>query len=441
MLSLAASAQERYILRVPPGQISKVASHYGLTIVSQLTGSGNNLYVVTTPSNTSLLATLSKDPSIQWVEYDQQITLPQKHGYSSDPASGKFLATQDWATFLSPFAWQGYLDQPAATTIGVAAAHKYATGAGTVAFLDTGADYTNPVLMFSLMPGADFTTPSGGSAQEVPNLNQSTTSILDDGSMYQLNQSTTSILDYSGGGGGCDPNFGCDPSQGGLNQSTTSILDQSTTSILDNGTRITNAYGHGTMVAGLIHLVAPSARLMPVKVFGNDGTAQLSTLLNGLYYAIDHGAKVINMSFSMTAASTELENALDAANDRGIVCVAAVGNEGQNMLVYPAAYSEVMGVASTNNQGQRSSFSNWGVIATVAAPGEEVISTYPGNHYAAGWGTSFSTPLVSGAVALLVQTNWWLNQQSAKSTIAGSATPEQGQNVGGELNLVKALGH
>src|SRR5581483_5080011 len=106
-------------------------------------------------------------------------------------------------------------------------------------------------------------------------------------------------------------------------------------------TQVKNAYGHGTMVAGLIHLVAPSARLMPVRVFGNDGTAQLSTILAGFYYAINHGAGIINMSFSMTAPSTELQNALNTATNMGVVCVAAVGNGGAQVPVYPAAYTQV----------------------------------------------------------------------------------------------------
>jgi subtilisin family serine protease len=433
-LALSASAQNRYIVHVVPGKINSVAGQYGLSVVNQLGGSSSNLYLVSPPPYADaswLMGTLSQDPSIQSVEFDQQITLPKKSNILNQPASGQFMVTQDWATVFSPAAWQGYLDQPAATTISLAGAHQYATGAGVVAFLDTGVDFSSPVLIYSLMQGADFTTAAGGNGQDSPSVTQSTTSILDDDSMIQLNQSTTSILDYTGGG--CDPNLGC------LNQSTTSILDQSTTSILDNGTAILNAYGHGTMIAGLIHLVAPTAWLLPVRVFGTDGTAPLSTLLNGIYYAINHGAKVINMSFSMTAPSGALQTALQAASQAGIICVAAVGNDGEQALVYPAAYPQVIGVASTNNQDLRSSFSNYGPIVTVAAPGEELISTYPGNRYAAGWGTSFSAPLVSGAVALLMQLNWGLNPQSAKQAIS-QADPLAGQGLGaGELDVVKAL--
>ena len=87
----------------------------------------------------------------------------------------------------------------------------------------------------------------------------------------------------------------------------------------------------------------------------------------------------------------------------------------------------------------RSSFSNYGPIATLAAPGEEVISTYPGNRYAAGWGTSFSTPLVSGAVALLLQLNPQLNQQTAAKALS-QADPLANQGLGaGELGCRKGF--
>ncbi len=82
--------------------------------------------------------------------------------------------------------------------------------------------------------------------------------------------------------------------------------------------------------------------------------------------------------------------------------MASAGNDGEMEMVYPAGLTNVMGVASTNSQDQRSSFSNYGnQIVWVAAPGEAVITTYPFGTYAAAWGTSFSAPLVSGGVDLL----------------------------------------
>ncbi|HWC97582.1 MAG TPA: S8 family serine peptidase [Candidatus Sulfopaludibacter sp.] len=422
-LVLSASAQDQFIVRIGPGQIKRLATQYGFTVGAQLPDLGNNVYVITAPANSGLGTALAAEPAVQSVEPDQLIKLPKKSGLTQ-PAGGKFTG-QSVVLGATPAPTPGYFLQPAAATIGLDAAHAIATGAGTVAFLDTGVDFNNTILFWNLVPGTDLISPGGGIGQDISTLDQSTTSILDSDAMIELSQSTTSILDYSGG-------------STGAGQSTTSILDQSTTSILDDGSPLSNAYGHGTMVAGVIHMVAPTAMLMPVKVFGNDGTANLSTLLEGFYWAMNHGARVINMSFSMAANSPEFQRALQTASSMGIISVASVGNDGQQSVVYPAAYSNVIGVASTDNAGVRSSFSNYGSVVSLAAPGEEILTTFPGNRFAAGWGTSFSAPMVSGAAALLVQINGQLNLQTAANALL-QADP-LGQGLGaGELDLVKAL--
>jgi thermitase len=179
------------------------------------------------------------------------------------------------------------------------------------------------------------------------------------------------------------------------------MLDQHTAHMLDgNGYE---AFGHGTMVLGVIHLVAPTARLLPAKAFGPDGNGSLSNIIAAVYYSVQNNASVINMSFDMAQGSTEFNNALKYANSKHVILVASAGNEGENTTVYPAAWQQyVVGVASTNNQDLRSSFSNYGdQIVWLAAPGEGVITTYPFGLYAAGWGTSFSSPMVAGTASLL----------------------------------------
>jgi subtilisin family serine protease len=108
-------------------------------------------------------------------------------------------------------------------------------------------------------------------------------------------------------------------------------------------------------------------------------------------------------------------------------------------MVYPAGLPHVMGVASTNNQDQRSSFSNYGnAIVWVAAPGEAVITTYPFGSYAAGWGTSFSSPMVAGTTSLILNAQPKANQNTASLALTNSKFV--GVNMGyGRLDVYGAL--
>jgi subtilisin family serine protease len=226
-----------------------------------------------------------------------------------------------------------------------------------------------------------------------------------------------------------------------VNQSTAAVLDQSTAAVLDGNFQYA-AFGHGTMVMGVIHLVAPRAQLLPLKAFQSDGTGYLSDVLRAIYYAVQNNANVINMSFDFTTASTELTNALDYANQQNVICVASAGNNSQGppLLVYPAALqADVMGVASTSDLDTRSTFSNYGNgIVWVAAPGEAIVTTYPFSTYSAGWGTSFSAPFVSGGAALLRSLRSDINQSMAASALANAQYI--GADMGnGRLDLFKAL--
>jgi len=330
---------------------------------------------------------------------------------------------------MTQTAWNSYVNQPAASIVGVQNAQKTfnVTGTGIVADIDTGVDPTHPVLQPVLVPGDgyDFT-------RNRP-----------DGS--ELNDISSSPCPFAS----CPPPPcpTCSPAK--VNQSTAAVLDQSTAAVLDgNGTpNQYAAFGHGTMVMGIIHLVAPTAMLMPLKAFHSDGTASLSDILRAIYYGVQNGANVINMSFDTKTSSVELQNALDYANQHGVICAASAGNDGQGpptspILVYPAALqSDVMGVASTTDQDTRSTFSNYGsAIVWVAAPGEAIVSTYPYNTYAAGWGTSFSAPFVSGGAALLHSLQTTIAQSGA-ATATAHAVPLTDPGMGnGRLDLCMALG-
>ncbi len=126
------------------------------------------------------------------------------------------------------------------------------------------------------------------------------------------------------------------------------------------------------------------------------------------------------MSFDVSAPSPALNQAISYANKNNVILVAAAGNESTSAPVYPAAVNgKVMGIASTTNWDTRSSFSNYGSTDVwIAAPGEYVISTFPGGTYGSASGTSFSSPLVAGTAALLLNAKSSLNQTKAASALS-----------------------
>jgi thermitase len=194
------------------------------------------------------------------------------------------------------------------------------------------------------------------------------------------------------------------------------------------------------MVAGLIHLVAPDAKIMPLRAFGANGAASVSQIVAAVHYAIDHKVSVINMSFSVSVDSPSLHDAMTLAAQNGIILVAAAGNSGQAVSVWPAAYDNVIGVAATDNFMQRAWFSNYGQpLVSLAAPGQDIITMYPQNHYAKVSGTSFSAPLVAGGAALLVDINKKIDDTGAAAALAHAKPLALGLELGaGELDLYQA---
>jgi len=424
-LASAIAADPQYIVRAPNSAVERLKGKGAMVQLVKEAGNAN-LYSVRIPNATphAALNTILAETGAK-AEKDQKISIPEISVASANsPLSYSTVHTKlqmlvfDILTgqcVNAPSEFRAYLCQPAVGLINLPQARKFATGRGIVGVLDTGIDQTHPLLASAVVPGWDFVNNTPGGYVTVSDM-QSTTSILDadQSTTSILDQSTTSILDDV--------------------QSTTSILDQSTTSILDN--HPTNFAGHGTMVAGVIRLVAPGAQLMPIKVFGADGTASLSQILAGIYYAADHGVKVLNMSFDMTAPSSELQAAVSYAVSKGVILVAAAGNEGKNMTVYPAGLNSVIGVGATNDFNIRESYSNYGPVVSLAAP-DGVITTYPGNRWALAYGTSLSTPEVSGAITLLVQMFPNLNSDGAANAITQCAPI--GQQLGaGRLDLFRA---
>ena len=258
-----------------------------------------------------------------------------------------------------------------------------------------------------LVPGYDFVRNKAGNGSETADVGQSTAAVVD----------------------GVPPTY--------VNDYSAAVLDQSTAAVVDDKDHA--AFGHGTMVSGVIHLVAPKAKIMPLKAFKASGTGYTSDILRATYFGVKNHARILNMSFSMSQPSNELKRAMDYATNAGVICVASAGNEGKLTKVYPAAYDNVIGVASTTNNDVRSTFSNYGAeLVWVSAPGEAIISTYPWATYAAVWGTSFSAPIVSGTASLLLQRRGNLTPAGVADAIseAKHLTPEMGY---GRVDIVKAV--
>jgi subtilisin family serine protease len=378
-----ANAGHQYIVTTKTTNIAATAQKYDLTVIRTIDSAGYVHLVKSedSDSDTLFVKQAATDPAISSVEVDHSTDVPESDNtskaspvHSIDPLTPGSAALMD---YYGDQVRSGYVQQPVATLINLAAAHsQYTLGGGIVAVIDTGIDPSHPALQRWIVPGYDFVNNLPGVPNETADVSQSTVGLLD--------RLSTQV-----------------PVQ--VNQSTVGLLDQSTVGLLD-GNQLPGAFGHGTMTAGLIHLVAPNARIMPIKAFLSDGTGTISNIVSAIYFAADHGAKVINMSFSSTTASQSLADAVKYAAGKGATCVASSGNQGGQVTVYPAADSGVIGVASTNSKDNRSYFSNRGVPSTkMAAPGEALITSYPGGHYAGVWGTSFSTALVSGAVALVTQ--------------------------------------
>lgn len=179
----------------------------------------------------------------------------------------------------------------------------------------------------------------------------------------------------------------------------------------DTTGEVTDNYGHGTFAAGMIAAglngigtvgAAPQAKIVPLKCF-EEKSGKLSYLVSAIRDAVDvYGCKIINMSLGTTTNSELLEEAVNYALGKGCILVAAVGNDGNAVLNYPAAYDGVIGVGSVDSTKAVSAFSQRNGSVMLVAPGEKVVSTYNNGGYAAWSGTSFAAPLASAAAAVLL---------------------------------------
>jgi thermitase len=210
-----------------------------------------------------------------------------------------------------------------------------------------------------------------------------------------------------------------------------------------NGAIGEDNYGHGTHVAGIVAAthntegvagVCPNCTILDGKVLNDSGVSTTSGIANALNWAVNNGAKVINMSIGQRTSSRTLETAVNNAWNKGAVLVAAAGNTGSQSKIYPAAYPNVIAVAATDNKDAKAPFSTYGAKwVDVAAPGVNVYSTFP-NHdfvlarqhnrswgYDVGNGTSMSSPIVAAAAALAWSSHPGATNTSVRANIESTA--------------------
>jgi serine protease len=183
--------------------------------------------------------------------------------------------------------------------------------------------------------------------------------------------------------------------------------------ITDRAGSTTDRHGHGTHVAGTIAAVtgnnvgvtavAPDVKILPVKVLSDSGSGNMSDTAEGIVWAADNGAQVINMSLGSTTKVAAVSNAISYARSKGVTVIAAVGNDREkgSPTSYPAADAGVIGVAATDSGDRIGHYSTAGSYVDVAAPGTNILSTYPGGQYKTMMGTSMATPHVAAVAALL----------------------------------------
>jgi len=172
---------------------------------------------------------------------------------------------------------------------------------------------------------------------------------------------------------------------------------------------------HGTHVAGIIgaakdngiggHGINPKAKLLPIDVFNGKDGANDFVIAQGILYAIEQGADVINMSLGGYGESPLMQEAVQKAIEKGVTIVAAAGNESTDNYSFPASYEGVISVGSTNDRNKLSSYSNYGPSVDLVAPGEDVYSTVHDEKKGASFvkfsGTSMASPVVAGVASLL----------------------------------------
>jgi subtilisin family serine protease len=388
------------IQTIPSANIQTILAALGGTLLDSM---DDHVYLASVPAIPSVLP-----HGVKYIEAD-----------TFQISAGKGAIFTVGATTPANF----YRDQPAMQKINLPGVPAYVRGRGVViADINARVDVGHPALIGHLTAGAEFLN---GNCTKASSLNQAEGGFLDQAEGGFLDQAEGGFLDQAEGG------F--------LDQAEAGFLDQSTASFLD---QMSPAHGHGTMVAGILAVVAPDAMIMPLRAFDDRGCGSIYNIAKAVRYAVNHGAQVINMSFGVSGDGHTLKNAIADAVKAGVTVVASAGNDNSAVPQYPAAYPGVLAVAATDPADVKAPFSNFGPTIFVSAPGINIISAYPGGYYAELSGTSFSAPMVAGEAALLrsEKTSGWTGSIGNGVVNIDAVNPKYvGQLGSGRIDLVKAL--
>lgn len=217
----------------------------------------------------------------------------------------------------------------------------------------------------------------------------------------------------------------------------------------ENNNNTLDKNGHGTHVSGTIAGqrnnygvtgIAYDAKIMPIKVLNDSGSGSYSAIANSIYYAVNNGANVINLSLGGSFSNRTLQNAIEYASTKGAIVVMASGNDGRSQPDYPARYANNTGIAvgavdKNKNLADFSNRSGTNQLAYVTAPGVNVYSTVPNNQYAAYNGTSMATPHVAGVVALMLSANRNLTPAQVRQIITETAENNASAAKAGSFNI------
>lgn len=234
---------------------------------------------------------------------------------------------------------------------------------------------------------------------------------------------------------------------------------------LNNNTNALDDNGHGTHCAGIaaaeinngIGVASVSAwnpsvansrtyvQLMPVKTLSSSGSGSLDSVARGITWAADNGAHILSLSLGAGTGAQQLQDAVNYAWTRGCLVVVAAGNGGSSSPQYPAYYTNSIAVAATDSNDQLANFSQYGSWVDIAAPGVNILATYPNNQYRSLSGTSMACPHVAGAAAVLWSHNPSLTNAQLRSALETNVDPYQplsGRTIApnaGRLNVYRAL--